>query len=258
MNVIAFSLFGNSDIYSCGAVQNALLVKKILPEWQAIFFVDELVSISVLDTLGSLGAEVVQMGESSGSSGAFWRFLAVEREGVERIIFRDTDSRISQREKVLLDEWTTSGKQLHIIRDHPFHAVLMLAGMWGVQGDVGINKVRVALETYKVESRDTYGEDQIFLEKEIYPIFTSKMMVHDAFFDFEPESCRPPRRDNGEFIGERINCQEEPEFSNRAALIRVEKNPLMLLVARLRANQNRLGRRRTKLMSKISRNSSPN
>jgi hypothetical protein len=244
MNLISFSLYGKSEVYSCGAVENARLARALFPEWQTIFFLDELVSPSVKIELESLGALTVGMGKSTASSGMFWRFHAVELPGVERVIFRDTDSRISSRECLLIQEWTQSEKELHIIRDHPFHAIPILGGMWGVQGSRAIEEVRFALESNSSLNPESYGSDQVFLARAIYPLFSGRMMVHDAIFNFERGVVRPPKRASGEFVGERINCLGEPELENRLTLMKVEASFARLLVTRLVANlRNYLGRK---------------
>ena len=61
----------------------------------------------------------------------FWRFFAHDETDCEYVVFRDADSRISKREKMAVDEWIQSGKSIHIMRDHPYHTVPILGGMWG-------------------------------------------------------------------------------------------------------------------------------
>ena len=54
-------------------------------------------------------------------------------ENIERFISRDCDSRLSERDRVAVDEWIKSEKNFHIIREHPIgHRSLINAGYVGM------------------------------------------------------------------------------------------------------------------------------
>jgi hypothetical protein len=55
-----------------------------------------------------------------------WRFLPVGDELVDIMASRDLDSPISQRELDAVNEWISSGKAWHAMRDNPMHFVPML------------------------------------------------------------------------------------------------------------------------------------
>jgi hypothetical protein len=55
-----------------------------------------------------------------------WRFLPVGDELVDIMASRDLDSPITQRELNAVNEWISSGKAWHAMRDHPMHYVPML------------------------------------------------------------------------------------------------------------------------------------
>ncbi len=46
---------------------------------------------------------------------------------------RDLDSHISLREATAVAEWAASNRSYHIMRDHPFHSVEILGGMFGMR-----------------------------------------------------------------------------------------------------------------------------
>ncbi|XP_053638593.2 uncharacterized protein [Cherax quadricarinatus] len=62
-----------------------------------------------------------------------WRLAPMGDAQVTVLLPRDTDSMIIQREVDAVREWLSSGKQFHIMRDHPKHDSLLLAGLWGVR-----------------------------------------------------------------------------------------------------------------------------
>lgn len=58
-----------------------------------------------------------------------WRFLPLLDPTVNRVIFRDTDSLVSDREVDAVNEWIKSDTTFHIMRDYVGHCEYpMLAG----------------------------------------------------------------------------------------------------------------------------------
>lgn len=219
MNYISFSLWGEKPIYNIGAIKNAELWKEIYPEWQMVVYYDDTVPISTISSLEEKGVKVINCtGESI--SGPFWRFFSVDFDDSEFCIFRDTDSRISQREKLAVDEWINSKKTLHVMRDHPAHGIPfgndklgILAGMWGIRSKK-IPLVKM-IENYHKEKKFKYGIDQSFL-KIVYSIFDDDKITHDEFFEKKPF---PIKRENGRFIGERITEFDQPLTDDYKILI---------------------------------------
>lgn len=55
-----------------------------------------------------------------------WRFLPVGDPLVDIVASRDLDSPLPQRELDAVNEWLSTGKAWHVMRDHPLHTVPML------------------------------------------------------------------------------------------------------------------------------------
>lgn len=210
MKYLSFSLWGDSPIYNIGTIRNAELWKTIYPDWKMVVFYDSSVPKNTIDSLNSLDVECIDMTDKN-IYGMFWRFFAVDLENSEYCIFRDSDSRISIREKMAVDEWLNSGKTLHVMRDHPYHMIPcgndrlgILGGMWGIKSKkIPLTKM---IQNYPNKSKVFYGEDQTFL-KTIYDLFEKDRCTHDDFFEKIPF---PIKRENGRFIGERIDEFENP------------------------------------------------
>jgi hypothetical protein len=147
----------------------------------------------------------------SGIYGMFWRFFTANIDDCEYVIFRDTDSRLSIREKIAVDEWIDSSKSIHVMRDHPYHRIPcgndrlgILGGMWGIKGNV-IPIVEM-IKRFKLSNVHNYGNDQKFL-RDVYNLFKNDRTTHDEFFENKPF---PIKRENGRFVGERIDINENP------------------------------------------------
>ena len=208
---LSFSLWGDKPLYNIGAIRNAEIWKTIYPEWDMIVYYDNSVPKETIDSLISLNVTTIDMTNSE-TYGAFWRFFAVSLPNCELVIFRDTDSRISIREKMAVDEWIESKKSLHVMRDHPAHGIPygnnslgILGGMWGLKNNI-IPLMDMMKNFFSGGKVMEYGYDQRFL-KSVYSILGNDRCTHDDFFEKKPF---PIKRENGRFIGERIDINEQP------------------------------------------------
>lgn len=197
--IISFSLWGDNPKYTIGAIKNAELTPLIYPEWVSRFYCGKSVPVEIIETLKSLPqTEVILMEVEGDWTGMFWRFYACEDSDV--MISRDTDSRLSFREKNAVDEWLNSDKSFHIMRDHPYHNSPILGGMWGVRDGV-LKNIKKLINEYT--KGDFWQVDQNFLKEKIYPMVINTSMVHDSFFNFHENSKKfTTKRVNQEFVGE--------------------------------------------------------
>jgi hypothetical protein len=209
MNYLSYSLWGDNPIYTIGAIKNAELWKIVYPDWQMIVYYDNTVPKDIILKLDELGVETIN--NDTEIYGCFWRFLISDRDNCEYAVFRDCDSRISVREKMAVDEWINSKKSLHVMRDHPAHAIPfgtdglgILAGMWGIKGKVLPFKEMIL--KFLIGKTNYYGIDQTFL-KTVYLVFKNDKITHDEFFEKKPF---PIPREYGVFVGGRIGVDDKP------------------------------------------------
>lgn len=194
--VISFSLWGSEAKYNVGAVRNAQLALEIYPDWETWFYVGQSVPTETVVQLKRLGANIIEMGVPGDWTSMFWRFLPASDPTVDAMISRDSDSRLSVREKEAVREWLNSDRQFHIMRDHPSHSAVILGGMWGVKRGLLPKMVEQVANWAK---EDRLKTDQDFLRQKIYPLVRNKSMVHDEFFE---KRAFPVGRESGEFVGE--------------------------------------------------------
>jgi len=101
--------------------------------------------------------------------------------------------------------------KLGVMRDHPYHMIPcgndrlgILGGMWGIKSKkIPLTKM---INAYPNKGKIFYGEDQTFL-KTVFSLFENDRCTHDEFFEKKPF---PLSRQNGRFIGERIDENENP------------------------------------------------
>ena len=188
--VVSFSLFGSADIYLMGALANARLWARLAPGWVCRFYLATDVPEGIAGALRQLGAEV-SVGDIRGVPAYMSRFLPLQDPEVERFICRDVDCRPTQTEIAMLAEWESSDWSFHVIRNHPLHTDLVLAGLWGGRPIEGFDLAREVAECFPLGASNKYGLDQVFLERRVWRLVRSSLLTHDAHYRFDGLDCRP-------------------------------------------------------------------
>jgi hypothetical protein len=218
--MISFSLYGSHPLYLEGAVRNVLLQPAIYPGWTVRVYASQEIPQSLVMRLTDGGAEVVRMQRRGLIDGMFWRFLPAAEADVDALVVRDVDSRLTVRERAAVEEWLASGRAIHIMRDHPFHKVPMLGGMWGCRGGA-IPDMQSLIQRWKLWGKK--GHDQDFLRNAIYPRFRHDCLVHSDLYAYPGEEVRPfpLPRSGGEFVG----CVYDPDRDTLTAAQEAELAP---------------------------------
>lgn len=215
-NIVGYSLWGNLPKYWEGAYRNIEINNKLLPNFISRFYVEDSCDENLIKKLKSYeNVEVVLIDSTKSWAGMFWRFYAASDPEVNVYLSRDTDSRITEREVSAINEWLNSDKNFHIIRDHPYHGVAILGGMWGCRNRV-LKNIDELIEnwsnhtTVKGKWKDEFvAGDQNFLGEVIYPI-----VYHTAFehSEFNIKGANPihtlGKRVDYEFIGDSFDENE--------------------------------------------------
>ena len=222
---IAYSLWGEKYKYTEGMFKNVELAEKYYPGWTVDICLDQSVSEKTMFKLEQFPNVKIRSGRLlEGVVPVSWRF--VSSDYYDYTIFRDADSRITQREANAVKEWVDSGSILHIMRDHPHHGYPMLGGMWGIQGgwinmynallDWQHSKRIVVTDESRFYDKSAWGMvDMDFLRDVIYPKYGGNVltsMVHQAkdfdssMWAFRPEGFAKdfpdPLDEDKHFVGE--------------------------------------------------------
>ena len=203
--IISYSLWGNHPMYWNGALRNIELIERYLPEFICRFYIDSKSKASLIESIPENYSveKVLVESDKEDFYGMFWRFWAADDPEVDVMLSRDCDSRIGNREVMAINEWLKSDKDFHIMRDHPYHHVPILGGMWGVRNGLlrGINV------TDKIKQWTKFGHkgvDQDFLTQIIYPLIKDNALEHDDWGRFSNNVKNfPTKRDvDKSFVGE--------------------------------------------------------
>ena len=209
LKIVSFCLWGGNKAYWDGIIKNIRLAEIFYKDWQVCIFIDKYTHLKFkdktnyyLNELYNSEANVFVLDQQPGNMGMFWRMLPILWSQVDRVIIRDCDSLISERESLAVFDWEKSDRVLHIMRDHPGHTEFIMGGMFGVKV---IQKVKEAfspivelLKFYRDKQGGTWQVDQVFLKRFIYPIFVNDCCIHDEFFEGYKF---PSKRKDSEYIG---------------------------------------------------------
>ena len=91
---------------------------------------------------------------------------------VDSFFVRDLDSEISRRESEVVEQFSKSSKDFHVLRDHPYHDISILGGLWGIKFQNTVIREKFTQSFNQLLSdplvnstRTTHGPDQTALTK---------------------------------------------------------------------------------------------
>lgn len=205
--LISFSLYGEDQDYQRGAVENLKVSREIYPGWICRFYVSQDISENTVEALIAGGGEVVRKQRKGLHDGMLWRFLPAGEPDITLLLVRDIDALLSLRERHAVDAWIASGKRFHIMRDTPGHEKRIMGGLWGCRGRVIPNMANL-IEGW---CDHTYGGDQRFLTRKIYPKIKQDVVIHSDFVAFKEETVLPfpSPRVEGEWVGMPVHREQE-------------------------------------------------
>lgn len=151
--------------------------------------------------------------------GKVQRFLPLADPLVDVYMSRDIDSPILDRETVIVRTWLNSEHTIHIIRDHPYHSIPILGGLWGIKLNKEhslIKNVSKVLLTPDLVRCYTGERDQTFLEEFIWPhanLHRQITLEYDSFHCQKYTNARPfstRKQSSTTFVGcRRPNCTRD-------------------------------------------------
>lgn len=228
---VVFSLYGSADKYHAGLVDNTNLVRLYYPGATIQVFYDGRIP-KVLDTLEECAVDTYF--EAYDVSAGILPLVACRLYSLTSLYFvpgsvvliRDTDSRITDREQLAVQEWLFGGKTWHSMRDHPAHYLPMQGGMIGYRAAVAMPIERLWSDwtNHQPDGWDyeAYGVDQHFLREAIWPRAQNDCHEHDTFGSFSPNPHPfPPSRTDGTgaFVGEVFAAHGTPRDYERQAYL---------------------------------------
>jgi hypothetical protein len=199
MKVFSFCLYGTASYYYTGLLENIRIIQQYYPDFSIIVYLGECDASWVIPD----GVTVVKTGKA-GAINAWIRYTALTFADIGFV--RDTDSRITERDRWCIDTFLKSSYSYHSIRDHYWHKSPIMAGLFGWK------------RPYPVVIDATpdagYGHDESELTR-IYPAIVDDMLVHTNIYarlGEHSERITLPQTDMYDFVGN-VYKNETPEFT---------------------------------------------
>lgn len=210
--IIAMSLYGADPRYTVNAIYNAMVAQRDWPGWTLRIYYGESVPKPMLDLLVVFGAEIVSSSNFRSDASMFWRFFAFEDRTATRVIIRDADARLTQRDRLAVEDWMASDWPVHTLHDHQWHAVPILGGMWGAVAGFLHPKLFDAWRRQPATAAATgdtavYDADQNWLATRVWPLVKNATLQHASWQcgKFGAAEWRPfpfPRNSSLDYVGQ--------------------------------------------------------
>jgi hypothetical protein len=242
--IVSFSIFGSNPRYTVGAIRQLRLYNSYSDvgpvRWDCRFYVGKSTPRWDVDALVSEGGLVTRMDDyPEDQTSTFWRFNVFSTyPDYAYYLIRDTDSRLCPREIAATNQWIESGKDFHLMRDHPYHNVPVLAGLWGATGNAAdlCSQVLPAVphEDFYLEvnryvnhaayqSNDFYQVDQWWLRTRLHRRMRPSVWVHDSMFKLYDRRRDihqfPTPRGRGEFVGKGWEADDTERYPEHSLLV---------------------------------------
>lgn len=216
--VISFSLWGSKPQYLVGILRNVDMARIFYPDFECWVYIHKDTVPEDIDTQLRTRDNVkiiYKNGDLSLVKPMMWRFESIDDLEVEINMSRDCDTKFILREKLAVEQWISSGKTFHIMRDHPLHKAYIMGGMFGTRKIPNLPLWRTVMESY--EQTGNYMYDQNFLRDCIYPFIREDSIIHSPFHQIVGEEITnfPSGLDaQYNFVGQYINENGEQNVTN--------------------------------------------
>lgn len=222
MKVFSFSIYGDDKKYLLGLLKNIEIIREHYPDFHIFIYADKNLNEEYKKKYQSYDNIKYMEFERENHSLMCNRFFAIDDDEVEVAFVRDADSRIHERDRWCINEFLKSDKLFHIVRDHKYHGMRIMGGIWGIKKQCLNVKILDLHQNWFIKNKHqtVYRSDQNFLTDCIYPLIKSKCLIHSniIFFndEFVSQILYPLNSEKTDFIGNVIlfnkNGEEYPEF----------------------------------------------
>jgi hypothetical protein len=189
MKVFSFCIYGTERNYYDGLLENIQIIREYFPDFTTYIYK------GICDpswTFEGDDLKIIETGRDGGVN-MFYRFLPVTFAEIG--FWRDADSRIGERDRWCISEFMKSDKLFHITRDHFWHKAKIMGCSFGWKKTI----------PYSFDIANfTYGDDELYIGKHIYPQVVKDALVHTSMHAFEGEHVEPitfPHKDKYDFVG---------------------------------------------------------
>ncbi len=209
MKVISYAIFGEEDFYRKGLKKNIEIAKYLFDDWVLQIRVSNKIDKSFIKSLESSNTDIII--EPDDSSRKMWRMLPMETN-YEAVIVRDIDTRLMDRDRILVDDWINSKYKFHICRDNPGSEQPILGGLYGGKCP-NLNIKKYWRKWILEKEQQIFIWDMGFLKRYVYPQIKNDLVVYTENVFYNKEIIRKIPGERGMFDGRKkmlgMYCSED-------------------------------------------------
>jgi len=227
--VISMSLYGKDPLYTWGVIRNAQLVPVYLPDWTLRVYIasdasptELTVPPRIVNKLQLLGAEIVAVLSGNSITPRNWRLLVANDEQIDYFLIRDADTRLSERDAVIIKDWLSTAEKngsavIHCIHDHPKHAdQAIIDGLWGGRPRMLYHRLsKHVTDIPELASSASSKEMNAVLNSVLWPAVADVAYCHDSVSPcdrWSPAASRhafPIARSGQDYLGQKFDQHQE-------------------------------------------------
>ena len=180
MNIISFCIYGSTEKYCRGLIENLEIIKNKLPNYCVFIYMGNDVPEEYIKKYNSYSFVKIFITNKYGHDNMINRFYAIDEPNVNIAFIRDADSRIHERDLWCINHFIDSPYTFNTARDHPYHTSLIMGGLWGIKKNCLQAKISDLYKKYNSKKSiiNLIQHDQNFLRDIIYPLVNKNMIIY--------------------------------------------------------------------------------
>ena len=183
-NYVSFSIYGDIEKYFNILEYNIDILKR--NNFKIVLYCEE-INILYLKTI--FKDILIINGFINGvNNKMLWRLNPIFSDFTDTFFSRDADSKITDREITLMNNFIDSNYNFHIIRDHVLHYMPIMGGLFGIKKDIYNILTSNSLPNKIKKVKNKYNYDQLYLSDYIYPIVISNTLIHTSSYYYKNEN----------------------------------------------------------------------
>jgi hypothetical protein len=200
MNIFSFCIYGQDMKYYLGLEENARIINEYYPDYHIYIYYGTNCNKPFLDGLLKeyTNVSLFETGKD-GAVNMIYRYSPLILDGLERVIVRDADSEINERDRWCINDFIhlkDDSRLCQVIRDHYWHKSRITGGLshFRVKGLI-YEKIKEEFLTIFREIDEgvhcfQYGSDENVLNHRISPILQEYVLVYSNICVYEGETVR--------------------------------------------------------------------
>lgn len=185
MNIVSFCIYGSNDKYCRGLLENIEIIIKKLENFHIFIYVGDNVPKQWIDKYSEYDKVKLIYTNRIGHDNMINRFLAIDEDNVDLMIVRDADSRIHDRDLWCINHFIHSNFGAHTIRDHQYHTIQIMGGLWGLKKGFLNKPIRELYSLYNSSNTvvNQIQHDQYFLRDILYNLIKHSLIIYGLSID---------------------------------------------------------------------------